>query len=946
MARKRKDAIFGRYVFDESRYVEFVMFRSRQSPCRAFAIATVLLAELIFVSRGNAQEAQEKLTETQPPASSSPAVTVPWARAQLRKSSGIWLPPGSTERMFHELALKTLRDAKDLNNFISELEREKSTATTESDPPLAQVLAGLYAAQQKAEIKRKLYLEAWEKKPQDPWLNLKVAEEFHVSNQPDRMVQALSLVWEQAPEMILYEAGRVGSWYASTGRLDGVLESLTRLESRKPPLEGESQWQRFLGALQSGKLSVEQLEPIRGAVLKLANPATRLQIARQQAAVLMSAQKYHAAYDILSKEIFFNPVFITKEQSESSAATAAAHAAVFSVSEFANAASQGKRLESLAKDARSLLELSPAWKHVGELLVAVVAQRQGDEKPLIELAQRVRHETRATPANAPRDRRVFVLQQELSTSKSRTALQLGLEWKQADEPQLVASGIAMGMLRHEQALIHVRLGALAEARKSWLSFIAAPKSDQELQALNYSADQLRLHGFYEDALPLYRQLLHDWLPAHPDTPLKQHLHGVARHTVGLILEQLKDKWTTFTPEQQHKLLEQLLDLLFADGRDAEPLLPIKFAGQPDTPTNPGSPSPASPLASRPDAIPELAPAVLSLALATNELAKLREDWTKHPSQDSVALLTLRAEAAATAEDANDLARLMTQLRRIEQDSGQAPPFWSVRCLLQGLSDNLKEAFTFDFRDRKLDRKVFDISGQSPWLVKPEAEGLRIRLPANAGSIGHVGVKSRFHIHGDFEAVATYVILEILNPAPPKFYGGAMLIAEFADSAEHANIRRERHPTGAEFYAPHHHSLTAQEQVRTVIRHIPTGAMKGQLALVRRGSTMYWLVKDDAEADFRLLQQDACGSQDINTIKVAIDSWGTQSLTDIRWLDLTIRAEKFFDLPPEYLRKPTQVIVSGLSLAPATSRHWLWWIVGGVTTALLMASAVYWYRVMH
>lgn len=184
------------------------------------------------------------------------------------------------------------------------------------------------------------------------------------------------------------------------------------------------------------------------------------------------------------------------------------------------------------------------------------------------------------------------------------------------------------------------------------------------------------------------------------------------------------------------------------------------------------------------------------------------------------------------------------------------------------------------------------------------------------------MKSRFHIHGDFEAIATYEILQIDKPVQPKFYGGAMLIAEFADTAEHANLRRERHPSGSDFYTPHHHSFSAQEQAQTLMQSIPTKAMKGQMALVRRGSTMHWLAKDDGESDFRLLQQDPCGTQDIATIKVAIDSWGTQSLTDLRWLDLTVRAEKFIDLPTEFLRKPTEIAVSSVTLPTSSSKAWV------------------------
>lgn len=882
-----------------------------------------------------------------------------WARTRLRKSSGIWKPPGSAERTLHDFAAQILRDRKEMGNFIAELERERATATTETDPPLTQVLAGLYGYQRKGAIQRKLYMEVWQKKPDDPWLNLKIAEEFHLTKQSDKLIQALSLVWEKAPEMIVYEAGRVGEWYAAAGRVDGVLEALKRLESRDPPLQGGRQWVKFLTGLHSGTLSPEQLDPIQREVLKLAPPAVRQQSVRQRATALMSKQKYADAYDLFSQELFFDPAIATREQSDAAEGARAAYIATSAVSNFADAALQSQRLDALDQAARKLLELSPAWKQVGEILLAAVARRRGNEAPLLELAQRIRRDMGLLPPDLPYDtflhvahqdgekvlggQLASVMQQELLGCKQRPALQFCLEWKQADEAKWVATGRALGMLRHEQALLQIRLGAPAEARKLWLSFIATPKNSQELQALNIAADQLRQHEFYEDAIPLYRLLLHDWLPASSDGGIKQSLQGVARHTMGLILSQLKDKWATYPPDRQQKLLDVLVDMLFADGRDTEPVLPMRFGPSSDQTTDANQPTPEAALVGRHDVIPELAPAILDFAQKSKQLASLREEWSKHPSLDSVALLTLRAEAAAVDGDSRELTQLVQQLRKIEAESGQLPAFWSVRCLLHDLNDTLHAACSFDFRERKLDRTAFDLSGQSPWLVKPEEEGLRIRLPAGAGSIGHVGVKSLFKVHGDFEAIATYEIVKINNPVAPKFYGGAMLIAELAGVPEFVNVRRERHANGSDFYTPHHHALNAQEQSVTKMQHIPTKATKGQLALVRRGSAAYWLVKDEGESDFRIVQEDQCGTQDISTIKLAIDSWGTESLTDIRWIDFTVRAEQLIDLPAELARRPDQLGTPGVALVATPSRQWIWWSIGGAAVAVTAGFAFWFIR---
>jgi hypothetical protein len=122
-----------------------------------------------------------------------------------------------------------------------------------------------------------------------------------------------------------------------------------------------------------------------------------------------------------------------------------------------------------------------------------------------------------------------------------------------------------------------------------------------------------------------------------------------------------------------------------------------------------------------------------------------------------------------------------------------------------------------------------------------------------------------------------------------------------------------------------------------MQHVPTKATKGQMALVRRGATVYWLVRDEGEPDFRVVQRDSCGTQDISTIKLVIDSWGTESLTDIRWSDLTVRAEELPGVPAEYLRAPDDVDLPAVSLAATPPRRWIWWVVGIALVAVPVAA---------
>jgi hypothetical protein len=879
-------------------------------------------------------EIREALTELKALRNAGSASAVPTARRHVRRTSGTWLRAGSAAQELHRLCVQILVEAGALDGLINELERERAEGGAAGDPPVTQVLAGLYDARNKPEAALRLYHELWQQRQTDPWLNRRVAGWFRLSKEPDRMVQALSVVWEQAPELILGEARQIGSWYAQAGRVDGVPEGIERLKSTP---DSSPQWNRltvFLQALQTGKLSAGQLEQVHAACLKAAPRALRPKFAQSLALVLSGNRKWKEASELYNREIVFPEDVGTREASESAQGRVLAQFAVESSSQAVEAASRAGRLDELAQRAPALLALSAEWQRAGEFLLAAVARRQGDEKLLIELARRIRLEAAELRSD---EAARFVLQHELSECRSLPALELCLEWKRSDEPILIAAGYPLGTLRNDQARLQLKLNNRAEARRLWLSVAEAPLlNDQALFEIHSAANQLIQHEFFADGLRMLQYLLHNLLPARPPGGGTRRVREITHQTVSRLLALLKDGNVQVSPDERNRVLDVLLELLFADGSDAEPLLPVeRIAASMPSRTPAEAPMNA---ATRPEVIPGLAAAVVQQAVVTARLPQLRNDWARHPRQDSVALLTLRAESAAAADDGAELATLIGRLRQLQQSSGTGPSFWSLRCVLHGAGDRLEQAFRFDFRGRRMNREVFDISGNSPWLVKPEETGLRVRLPANTGPIEHVGVKSRFHIHGDFEAVATYEIVQIDKPLPPKVYGGPMLMAAFADSREHANIRRERRFDDTEVYTAHHHAVSAQDQTQTVIRHQPTKAKRGQLGLLRRGSTMYWLAKDDGAAEFLLLLQNACPAQDVAALKLAIDSWGTQSVTDIRWLDLTVRAEQFVELPAEFLVRPNEVVEESVVGPPPASVRWLWWLGGFGTVAFVAVVA--------
>lgn len=867
-------------------------------------------------------------------------MTVEEAETQVRKTSGTYLERGTDTAKKHSNAINVLRSKNAIEELIAKLERERTLETQPSNPPLIQVLAGLYETQGKFEISRKLFHEAAAKNPDDLWLTLKSADFLQATSDAPRFLAAMAAVWEKAPQMALSQPQKVGSWYAVLGITDGLPEAVAKLTLEMQEPANRNALNNLLSGLQTKQLKPEQLDPVYLAAIKILPRHAHADMHRRRAGLFYWALEPLRAYAIYEVELFFPAYWTTPQDFESDEAQAAASVALQSVSEFADMAFEVKKVDELSKAAATKLLARPGyWKDAGELLIAALERRKtATDQKLLAIAKRLREQT---PKLAFDDVRLMAVKREIEGAKSDAAGELLLSWSRADEESWVTRGRSRASLRYEQAVLLNRLRRVKEARALIGSLRESSGGDLQIQIADtqQAANFAAMNAWHEEALVLYFKLLRDLVPQVTHAGFASKTDRDARFMAGKLLEQLPQISTQMQPDARLSLLSALLEILFPDGATEEPVLPVKVSRHAVTKGLAKESAVGGIMSPRPYVMSGLGPTVMQLAHETGELKRLRAEWAKHPQPSSLALLTLRAEGAAIDGDLNELAEVMKSVEPVSESTGYEPAFWSSRCILFGFADRLQQAVEFNFRDRQWDRRAFDPSGASPWLVKSEAEGLRIRLPENTGAIGHVGTMSKFRIHGDFEAIATYEILQIEKPILPKFYGGAMLITEFVDSPEHTNLRRERHADGNDYYTPHRHSLSAQEQVETAMQHIPTQAMKGQMVLVRRGGTMYWLARDDGQPDFRVLQQGPCAQQDVSTLKLAIDSWGTQSLTDLRWLDLTIRAESLPNLPSELLRKPTEIVAASVAPPPVPRVQWHWWLVTTLALGITVVGLI-------
>ncbi len=197
----------------------------------------------------------------------------------------------------------------------------------------------------------------------------------------------------------------------------------------------------------------------------------------------------------------------------------------------------------------------------------------------------------------------------------------------------------------------------------------------------------------------------------------------------------------------------------------------------------------------------------------------------------------------------------------------------------GLAGDGSEVTDQDFRGGHFPRPLFAKVGRDlDRLVKAEAGGLRITLPAGPKAWPQTGISPRFPVAGDFDITVSYEILA-LEP-PQKGYGsGVMLWVLTSDNQGAAMTRCQRVQEG------NVHSLDrAFPKEGGGLRHderfLSTSAQSGQLRLRRTGDTLHYLAAEGVDGEFAELRQEPFSTADLKTVLVAADSGGSPTVLDV------------------------------------------------------------------
>jgi Protein of unknown function (DUF1583) len=212
---------------------------------------------------------------------------------------------------------------------------------------------------------------------------------------------------------------------------------------------------------------------------------------------------------------------------------------------------------------------------------------------------------------------------------------------------------------------------------------------------------------------------------------------------------------------------------------------------------------------------------------------------------------------------------------------------------QALSEPDKSRLTVllhqDFRNEEFDsRAIVRVGGYADEFVRPDREGLRIRIPVGLKNPEAVGVAPRCRIRGDFELTVSFKIVKAEQPI--RGYGVAATVWAETDTVTRDAVTIERGIVPKEGERFTSTQVTGRPEARKYdVRRAPAKTRYAKLRMARVGSKVTTSFAD-GEQPFRELRTVLAGAKDIVFVRIGADTGVSDHGVEILLEELTIRAE--------------------------------------------------------
>jgi hypothetical protein len=153
--------------------------------------------------------------------------------------------------------------------------------------------------------------------------------------------------------------------------------------------------------------------------------------------------------------------------------------------------------------------------------------------------------------------------------------------------------------------------------------------------------------------------------------------------------------------------------------------------------------------------------------------------------------------------------------------------------------------------------------------------------------------SKATIHGDFEITGSFEILKADRPSDGYGVGVGLYAAIDADRNHAVSLARRVMPDGRTEFVSDRMTPTNKELAHDV-KTLPSKKTAGKLRLQRVGSRIRFLVAEEGQSDFVLVDEVEFSDEDIHLFKFEGNTGKGRSSLDYRLLDFTLRAETVVD----------------------------------------------------
>ena len=203
-------------------------------------------------------------------------------------------------------------------------------------------------------------------------------------------------------------------------------------------------------------------------------------------------------------------------------------------------------------------------------------------------------------------------------------------------------------------------------------------------------------------------------------------------------------------------------------------------------------------------------------------------------------------------------------------------------------DKLKHRFTYDFRGREFDPRLFSTKADET-CFQSTPDGLRMTAVGESGKTVTVRLGARLGLKGDFEITLSFEQLQMQRP--PKGQRTGVMLACAIDNEQQDSVTTYRriNDLGAHVVAAGWGAAMPDKKRKYGGLAVTNAAESGRLRLSRKGSKIFHLFAENDSEEFELIHESIVGREDVRTHTI-IDVGNADGTTAVVWKELTIDAE--------------------------------------------------------